>query len=197
MIILLILTLKIKIEIKNIKFDSVKKVNRYLAPDYQIKISFYGFLKIKMFSISLTKTKFEKLKLKETMQKIDFKAIQDKNYFDLKMLKDFKKLKIRTNQIDLQIAIGTENAALTSILVTILATVLAVLLQKTVQNYEEQKFKVEPIYCDQNRINLSFEGIFEIKMIHIIDTICTLNKKRRVEKYERTSNRRAYDYSYE
>ena len=54
-----------------------------------------------------------------------------------------------------------------------------------------------PKYGDENFIDLQFNGIFEIKMIHIINTICIEKKKRRVEENERTSNRRSYDYSYE
>ena len=53
--------------------------------------------------------------------------------------------------------------------------------------------------CIQNKNIIKFElnGIFDIKMIHIISTICILKKKRRVYKNERTSNRRTYDDCYE
>ena len=61
----------------------------------------------------------------------------------------------------------------------------------------KQRLEINPIYNKGNLVNIVFEGIFEIKMIHIIKVICAKIKKRRVEKYERTSNRRAYDYSYE
>ena len=58
-------------------------------------------------------------------------------------------------------------------------------------------FNVTPIYNNPNLINIEFSGIFEIKMIHIINIIYILNKKEGVEKNDGTSNRRAYDYSYE
>ena len=41
------------------------------------------------------------------------------------------------------------------------------------------------------------EGIFEIKTVNIINIIWNLKKKERRNENERTSNRRAYDYSYE
>ena len=52
-------------------------------------------------------------------------------------------------------------------------------------------------YKNKNIIKLQLDGIFDIKMIHIINTICTIKKKRRVYKNERTSNRRTYDNCYE
>ena len=66
-----------------------------------------------------------------------------------------------------------------------------------IQNYKEQNINIYPVYNYQNLLNIEFSGIFEIKMIHIINIIYILNKKEGVKKNERTSNRRSYDYSYE
>mgnify|MGYP000162843410 CR=1 FL=1 len=60
-----------------------------------------------------------------------------------------------------------------------------------------QKFEIQPVYINKNLINILVSGIFEIRMIHIINTICTMKKEGKGDKNERTSNRRAYDYSYE
>ena len=71
-------------------------------------------------------------------------------------------------------------------------------LSKQIRQYnEKQVFCVAPAYMDKNLINVEFSGIFQIKMIHIINTICIVNKKRKGDKNERTSNRRPYDYGYE
>ena len=69
--------------------------------------------------------------------------------------------------------------------------------QKVKKYNNRQKFSIQPIYVNQNLINVDFSGIFQIKMIHIINTICMINKKRKGDKNERTSNRRFYDYGYE
>ena len=50
---------------------------------------------------------------------------------------------------------------------------------------------------NENLLNIEISSIFQIKMIHIINTICIVNKKRKGDKNERTSNRRPYDYGYE
>ena len=60
-----------------------------------------------------------------------------------------------------------------------------------------KKYIITPLYFNQNIVNIEISGIFEIKMIHIINIIYILNKKEGVKKNERTSNRRSYDYSYE
>ena len=52
-------------------------------------------------------------------------------------------------------------------------------------------------YINKNLLNIEISSIFQIKMIHIINTICIVNKKRKGDKNERTSNRRPYDYGYE
>lgn len=86
-------------------------------------------------------------------------------------------------------------------MVPTISTILSILIAK---NQEEkpkkeikQYYKITPVYKNKNLINFCLEGIFELKMIHIITTICILKKKRRVGKHVRTSNRRSYDYSYE
>lgn len=79
-----------------------------------------------------------------------------------------------------------------------ISTVIAIFLSKKVKKYnDKQIFSIKPIYANQNLIKIEFSGIFQIKMIHIINTICILNRKRRGGKGERTSNRRTYDYGYE
>ena len=62
-------------------------------------------------------------------------------------------------------------------------------------NYNQ--FYLKPIFVNRNILNFQFDGIFELKLIHIINTICKIKKERKGESDERTSNRRTYDYSYE
>jgi len=113
------------------------------------------------------------------------------------MIKAFKSLNINIENINLKIEMGTENAALTAIIVPVISTVLSIILSRKIKREQNQKFEIKPIYINQNLINIMFSGIFEIKMIHIINIIYILNKKEGVGKNERTSNRRTYDYGYE
>ena len=100
---------------------------------------------------------------------------------------------------NLYIEIGTENAGLTSIIVPAISTIISIILRKKVKKVKKQKFIVQPIFQNRNLVNLSFTGIFEIKISHIINIIYRFYKKEKegVKEYERTSNRGAYDYSYE
>ena len=61
-----------------------------------------------------------------------------------------------------------------------------------------QFYKIEPLYLNHNIYEIKLNCIFEIKMVHIINMIYYFIKKRRGENHEqRTSDRRAYGYSYE
>ena len=97
-------------------------------------------------------------------------------------------------KINLSINIGTENASLTALLVAIISSITGIVFRKSIIDSKKQSFRIVPVYINKNLINIAVSGIFEIKMIHIINV---LNKKEGVKKNERTSNRRTYDYSYE
>ena len=188
---------KIRIQIINFKFNS--QTQRHINKDYKIVVKLYALGLIPILKIGITKEKLEKIKLKERIKNIDFKWLEDNNKFDKKILEAGKKLDISIKNLNLHVDLGTENASLTAILVPAISTVIAIILRKKVKNFENQIFMIHPIYQNQNLVNLYISGIFEIKMSHIINIIYILNKKERkgVKEHERTSHRRAYDYSYE
>lgn len=195
-IILLLLFSKIRIEIENIRFTSQKQA-RHINKDYKIIIKILVLKKIPIIKMNITKTKLEKIELKKQIEKINFGDLVENKKFDIKLIKAIKVLNVGIKRINLKAEIGTENAALTAILIPILSTILSIIFSKKVEKEQNQKFKLNPIYINQNLINILFSGIFEIKMLHIINVIYILNKKEGVDKNERTSNRRAYDYGYE
>lgn len=186
---------RIRIEVINFKFSS--QTQRHINKDYKVVIKLCVLKKIPILKINITKTKLEKMKIKEKLKNIDFKIIQNKNRFDKNVIKAIKKSNININKINLNLEIGTENATLTSVIVPAISTILAILLSRKIENPKNQLFIIQPVYINQNLINIVFSGIFEMKMIHIINIIYILNRKKGVNKHERTSNRRSYDYSYE
>ena len=188
---------KIRIEIRNLKFQSQSE--RHLNKEYEIIIKFYLLKFIRIFKINITKTKLEKLKLKEKVKDLDFRLIQNNKKFDKKALTALKELNIDIKNINLYVDIGTENACLTSIIVPAISTFISIILNRKVKKFQNQKFVINPIYINQNLANIYISGIFEIKMSHIINIIYILNKdeKKGVKVNERTSNRRSYGYSYE
>ena len=192
-IMILILYSKIQIEIRNLKFSSQNKP--YFNNSYKIIIKLYILSIIPLFRISITEKKIKKLKGK--LKKVETKVIEESDKLSKNIFKAIKKLNINIKYIDLKIKIGTENAGLTSIIVPALSTVIAILLRKKIKDYKNQRFLINPVYINQNLINIAIYSIFEIKMIHIIDSLYVLNKKEGEDKYERTSNRRTYDDCYE
>ena len=188
---------KIHIEIINFQFCS--QLKRHINKDYEIVIKLCVFDNLPIFKLTLTKTKLEKMRVKEKIKKIDFTALETNLSFDKEIFHQIKKLDILIKKINLHIDLGTENASLTAILVPAISTILAIILRKKVKNFENQIFIMNPVYQNQNLVNLLISGIFEIKMSHIITIMYYFIKKEKkgVKRYERTSNRGAYDYSYE
>lgn len=195
-IILLLIFSRIKIEIENLKFTSQKQP-RHLNKDYKIIIKLCVLRNIPIIKINITKTKLEKIKLKRQIEKINFTELIDNKQFDMKLIKVLRKINIDIKNVNLKIEMGTENAALTAIIVPIVSTILSIIFSRKIKKEQNQKFEIKPIFINQNLINILFSGIFEIKMLHIINVIYILNKKEGVDKNERTSDRRTYDYSYE
>ena len=197
---ILIITVKVEVKIQNIKYNSEKVKGERLANNYQIIIKILTLEKIPIFRLKINKSKIEKInakthlkqKIKKEIQKQDIaKAIEMEKKYDLKKLipEVYKNIKLETENINLKIDIGTENVVLTSFIIPVISTILVFIVKRN--------FKVKPIYENKNIIKFELNGIFNVKMIHIINTICILKKKRRVYKNERTSNRGTYDNCYE
>lgn len=196
----MILTIRIKFEFVNFKFTSLSK--QYLNKDYKIKIVLYVFDKIPLFSVKITNEKIQKIisssKIRNVIEKQEIKIIENRKNIDKEAFKMLKNIKLEIEEMNLGISIGTENASITAFIIPVISSALAIFLAKKVKKCnDKQVFSIMPIYINQNLINVEFSGIIQVKMIHIINTICIVNKRKRVDKNERASNRRSYDYGYE
>ena len=198
---LVFVTSKIEIKIINLIVDSQSK--DYISNKYEIIIKLKILGNIPIIKIKLTKNKLQKiyknLKMKEKIKKLEEDIYTNKDKIDLKLIELAKELKksIDVDYLNLVVKLGTENAFTTAIIVAIISTIISVLVSNQKIEENELMYKIEPIYNNQNLIKFQFSGIFKIKMIHIINIMYLLNKKGGINKYERTSNRRSYDYSYE
>ena len=175
----------------------------HVLDGYAIKIKIMIFRKIPILKITLTKNIVRKmkktLKMNQKIKKIEKQILTNTDNIDFKvidLIKEFSK-QINIEKLDLQIELGTENAFLTAILVAIFSSIFSIGISNMGEKRNNIKYKIEPIYHNQNFIKIAISGIFRIKVIHIINIIYVLNKKGGTKKYEHTSNRRAYDYSYE
>ena len=199
-ILLMIITIKIKFEIQNLKISTNE--NPHLNKKYQIKIIIYTFGIIPILKIKLNNKKIQKIinnqTIKEKIKQQETKIIENKANIDKEVITSLKNIKTEIKEINLKIIIGTENASLTAFTIPVISTFIAVFLSKQIKKYnDKQVFLVEPVYLDKNLLNIEISSIFQIKMIHIINTICIVSKIRKGDKNERTSNRRTYDYGYE
>ena len=197
-IILMIITIRIKIKFNDFEFNSQNK--EHLNKNYKIEITVYTFKFIPIFKIKITNKKIKKAlsneKIRKTINEQKIKIIENRKNIDT--IKKIKNIKIEIDEMKLDIILGTEDAAITAFIIPIISTFIAIFLGKKVSKCnDKQIFSIRPVYLSQNLINIKFSGIFQIKMMHIINTICIVNKKRRGDKNEPTSHRKSYDYSYE
>ncbi|HJJ14880.1 MAG TPA: hypothetical protein OIM60_00260 [Clostridiaceae bacterium] len=196
-IIIVLIFSKIQVEIENFRLNLPKNKNKILNDTFLFKIKLVIFGTLPIINLKINREKLKKLEnnLKDKKIKLDINKIGKQ--ITKENINDARKLQMHIEKIKLKINFGTENTILTSFIVPIISTIWSIVLTKKRVKEEKQRLEINPIYNKGNLVNIVFEGIFEIKMIHIIKVICAKIKKRRVEKYERTSNRRAYDYSYE
>lgn len=196
-IILLILFSRIRIEIINFKFYSMR--SKHTNNNYKIVIKLCVFRRIPILKVTITKLKLDKLilKLKGKIKNIEMELLSNTSQIDKNSIKAMKKINLMIKRINLNIELGTENAGFTAILIPLFSTLISMVFRKKVENYNKHVFRISPIYINQNLINIMISGIFEIKTIHIINIIYILSKKEGVKKNERASNRRSYDYGYE
>ena len=96
LIIVLLVFSRIRIEVINFKFSSQTK--RHINKDYKVIIKLCILKKIPILKVNITKTKLEKMKIKEKIKNIDFKIIQNKNKFDKNAIKAIKKSNININK---------------------------------------------------------------------------------------------------
>lgn len=198
---LVIITTKIEVKIVNLVMNS--QIEEHISNGFEIIIKLKIFENIPILKFTLNKNKVKKiqqsLKMNEKVKQLEKDILENKNKFDKKMVKGLKEFSknIYIEKLDLEIEFGTENAFLTSMLVAFFSSILSIVFSKIRVREKNIVYEIEPIYRNENSIKIEISGIFQIKLIHIINTIYVLNKKGGRKNHERTSNRRSYDYSYE
>lgn len=182
----------IRIQVENFEASNIENMKK--PKNYKIKIALYLFNKIKWIWISLDDKKIQKISQKSKWNEVDIKK-----YVDVKDIKLVKKLSPKISFFNLKVKFGAFDILTTTYLVAILSTFIAVLLPYTIKKYKKENYYYEilPVYSDKNLYEIKLNCIIEEKMVHIISIVYALLKKRRVDKNERTSNRRSYAYGHE
>lgn len=191
-LVLLITFSTIRIQVENFEASNIENMKK--PKNYKIKIALYLFNKIKWIWISLDDKKIQKISQKSKWNEVDIKK-----YVDVKDIKLVKKLSPKISFFNLKVKFGAFDILTTTYLVAILSTFIAVLLPYTIKKYKKENYYYEilPVYSDKNLYEIKLNCIIEEKMVHIISIVYALLKKRRVDKNERTSNRRSYAYGHE
>lgn len=160
----------IKIEVKELKIENIK------IEELKIFIS----LNI-LDKFDIIKLKFDKNKIMNIIKKAKNKG----NQKQIK-LEDIKYIlqKFKIEKANIKTDIGTENPAITAILVAIISIILDFAFSRTINNY---KYNINPIYENKNYLFLSINCIFKIKLVHIINIIRKL-KRKEYQENGKTSN---------
>lgn len=206
----IILTINSKIEIRidnfNINNTDNNKNNKKLLVQVSLKIFNLHWLKIKINKNKLA-SGFIKQKMKIEEKNINIEEVAEKNIKTImsneKIKKAIKNIEIRLDKLYLNINIGVEDAVLTSYLIGVISIIISNILphiinikNKTTSEIKNKyKYQVAPLYMNKNLYKINLNCIFDAKLVHIIYVIYLM--KRRVDKNERTSNRKSYEYSYE
>ena len=189
-LLLILMSINVKIEIENLKFIVPKINGRYTNKDSKILLKIYILKKIKIAEINLKKINLNNEKFKN---KIQSQIKQEK--FNINAINFLKNNNYILEKMNLKIIVGTEDAAITAIAVGIISSLISIFFHNKIFDINKQKYEVLPIYENKSILKIEFDGIFTFKIANIIGMAKYL--KRRVDKNDRTSNRRAYAYSNE
>lgn len=155
-IILLILglavyTSKIEIEVQNLKIDTEKPKGEKINKDSKIFVYVLIFKKFKIL-------KKDRKNMKLQNRDLDIKLLKNK---DIEI--DYKELlkSINIKKIDLNIQLGTEDAALTAVLTGVIGAGLGVFLRKP-------KYEIIPIFANKNVLKIKLNGIISINLTQYI-----------------------------
>ncbi|MBR3002360.1 MAG: hypothetical protein IKF38_02180 [Clostridia bacterium] len=195
LIIILLVTSKIRIEIENLKILSktedilellIKKSNKqknnlinpnYLNDKYTIKIKLQILSKLPIIWTNINKNKIQKMEKNEKIKRIN------ENLKNTPKNISFKQFKQATNKINIDIKkfyleteIGTENTILTTMIVPIISSFLAIIFTKKKVKQENQKYQIKPIYNSGNVLNIEFSGVVEIKIKDVLKFLSEILK---------------------
>ena len=153
-----IYTSTVVVEIENLKIDTEKPKGEKVNKDSKIFIYILIFKKIKLFKKNIRN--IDKQKIKFQNRDLDIKFFKDRDVkIDYKDL--LQKLDIYFDKIDLNVQLGTQDAALTAILTGIIASILGIIIKKT-------KYQIIPIYANRNFLKIKLDCIFSVHLTQYI-----------------------------
>lgn len=158
LILVAIYTCRLEIEIENFEINTEKKNGEKISSDSKIYVYLIIFGKFKIFKKNIINLIKNNMKFQN--KDLDINFFKNKN-FKINYKELLQIIDIDLRKIDLNLEIGTEDAAFTAILSGIISAILGVFLRKP-------KFKVVPIFLNKNFIKLKLNCIFSVKLMQYI-----------------------------
>lgn len=153
-----IYTSTIGVEIENLRIDTEQPKGKKLNKESKIYIYILILGKIKLFKKNVRN--MDKRNIKFQNNDLDIKFLKDREIkIDYKDL--LQKIDIYFEKIDLNIQIGTQDAALTAILTGVIGSALGIILKKT-------KYEVIPIFSNRNFLKIKLDCIFSVHLMQYI-----------------------------
>jgi len=190
----------IELEVKDLCIDSENK-KHHKVQNYLFCIRLKLLDKITWFKIKIDKNKMKTIQNSKIFNKINkpenIRDIILKNrekIFKKDNINYIKEINIRIRQLDLNMELCTSESIFTSFSVAILASIISIFLARNIEKYKRDKYRyiITPKYEQKPSVKVKLNCIISIKIVHIMNVIYMLIKKRSVEYDERTSNRRTY-----
>ena len=218
-------TLRIEVANLHVNIGTAKDIN-----NYKIHFRLYLFNKIRWFGMKMNNKKVKKFEKGRILKLIDKKIgmrieeeIKDlsalllkqrEKIFSKNTWKYIKSLDIKLSKLKMNVALGTEDAIITSYLTAFISAAISIVLAFIIKDFKKEKYAytITPLYKNQNLLKMDFNCIINIKMVHIINVIMQgytlLSKKKYYEKRNvplrrrrdnrhGASDRRTYGHSYE
>lgn len=181
LIIIFILVSTIRIDIKKVRISNTVKAKQ----NYEIKISAYLVNKLKWISIRINKIKIQKIAKKMNLEKIDIQKLE-KN-IDLYDIKQIFNIKPKLRCLNLEMSLGVEDVILTTYLIPIVSTVISIILPYITKEskIKDIKYKILPIYNNQNVYDLKLDTTIEIKMINVLNAMYKIYKNGTYYQYKK------------
>ena len=194
LLIFIICLSNLEIEIENFKYDS-DNLNKEKKQDYLIYIRLKLLKRLTWFKLTIDDDRISKIRNSKIIKIDILKRIllkNEKEVFTIENLKNIQKFEIE--KFNLKMKIDLINTIITSLSVAVISTFISILLAYNIRSYDDEKYNyiITPIYKENMQIIINLNCIINVKMVHIINILYMLFKKRSVNYDERTSNRRAY-----
>ncbi|MCL2383517.1 MAG: DUF2953 domain-containing protein [Oscillospiraceae bacterium] len=195
--------------------ESHKLKAKSTVEDYIVIISVLLFNKVRAYSKTIGHEETKHIKEGKLLEWInkklntkiqeDFKDIskfilrERKRIFRRETWERFRDLRMEVTKLKIDMEVGTENPVVTAYLTAAIASMISIILAYNVRKERavNYKYKVIPAYINQNFLKMKLNCIIDIKMIHIINIIYMILRKRNDEEYDEASTREIYTHRHE